>query len=173
MDTPDPPTRPVALCALVATSCGTDSAAPLGPSPSPSAGPTSAPGAQQAAAIAGSVLDTGYRVVSDAGIESIDGSGQISVSVQSGADGRFALTGTFDSATTLRASKGVRPKSTTAQRWRHSKALSVAQRVLHLDEKLIRIELPAIENRSDVVVVDHEEIGDRPERPSKTRIGTD
>src|SRR5580765_5625804 len=44
--------------------------------------------------------------------------------------------------------------------------------VLQLDQELIRIEPPPIEDRPHVVVVDDEQISDGPECPSQTRVGS-
>jgi hypothetical protein len=38
---------------------------------------------------------------------------------------------------------------------------------MQLDEQLIRIEMPAVEDRPHVMVVDDEQVADGPERPSK------
>src|SRR5215217_5802959 len=46
-----------------------------------------------------------------------------------------------------------------------------APRVLQLDQQLVRIEAPSVENRSHVVVVDDKEIADRPERPAQPGVG--
>src|SRR5262245_19601511 len=45
--------------------------------------------------------------------------------------------------------------------------------VLQFDEQLIRIELPAIEQRPDVVVVDDEQVAGRPKGPPYSRVGAD
>jgi hypothetical protein len=49
----------------------------------------------------------------------------------------------------------------------------VSERILHLDQELIRIQLPAIKERSHVVVVHDEQIGHRPERPPQARVDAD
>ena len=45
--------------------------------------------------------------------------------------------------------------------------------VLELDQQLVRFELPALEQRPHVVVVDHEQIRDGRERPSQARVDAD
>src|SRR5215470_12258801 len=42
--------------------------------------------------------------------------------------------------------------------------------ILKLDQELIRIELPSVEDRPHVVVVDHEEIADRSKGPAQARV---
>jgi hypothetical protein len=48
-----------------------------------------------------------------------------------------------------------------------------APRVLEFDEQLIRVQPPAVQERPHVVVVDDEQVTDRPEGPTQAGIGAD
>jgi hypothetical protein len=54
--------------------------------------------------ISGFVLDTGFRPIAEARVEVVDGPGA-GAATATDADGRFSLTGTFDSSTRFRATK--------------------------------------------------------------------
>jgi hypothetical protein len=52
-------------------------------------------------------------------------------------------------------------------------APSITKGVLELHEQLIRLELPALQELSDVVVVDDEQVADRAEGPPQPRVHAD